>query len=102
MEETIVKLVNSWSGKGEAGLEVLLSKEDCDKIEGSLKSKLGETMKNGVTIKPVADIEAGFRISEKEGKLYYDFTHKGIAECLMEYLNPRLGEIMSKIIEEGV
>ena len=102
LEETIIKLINGWSEKGEAKLEVLLSEEDCGKIESSLKAKLGEKMKEGITIKPVADIEAGFKISEKEGKLYYDFTHKGIAECLMEYLNPKLGELMNKIIEEGV
>ncbi len=102
LEDAIVSLINGWSEKGDTKLEVLLSEEDCSKIESGLKSKLGDKMKEGITIKPVADIEAGFRISEKEGKLYYDFTHKGIAECLMEYLNPKLGELMNKIIEEGV
>ncbi|MCL1818979.1 MAG: V-type ATP synthase subunit E [Spirochaetaceae bacterium] len=101
LEEAVAGLIKAWAAKGGAGLEVLLSAEELKKIEGSLRARLGEEFKKGVELKPVPHIEAGFRIGEKNGSAYYDFTAEGVAEILAEYLNPRLAEIMKNISGKG-
>jgi V/A-type H+-transporting ATPase subunit E len=62
---------------------------------------LSEELKKGVVLKPVAHIDAGFRVGEKNGSAYYDFTAGGVAEILAEYLNPRLAEIMKSLSGKG-
>lgn len=102
MEQAIADILKAWQEKGSRELEVLISKEELEKIETGLKTKLSEKLKSGIAVKPVSDIEAGFRISEKDGSAYYDFTHEGIAEILTAYMNPRLGALINEIISEGI
>ncbi|MDR1931251.1 MAG: V-type ATP synthase subunit E [Spirochaetales bacterium] len=97
LEDAVVGLVKAWAAKGSGGLEVLLPADELKKIESSLSAKLGEELKKGVTLKPVPQIDAGFRISEKNGSAYYDFTAEGVAQILAEYLNPKLAEIMKSL-----
>ena len=100
LEDAVAALVNNWTKQGSTSVEVLLPKAELDKIEKSLTAKLAAAMKKGVTLKPIAQIDAGFRVGEKDGSAYYDFTSEGIAEILAEYLNPKLAEIMKKAIGE--
>lgn len=97
LADAITNLVKAWAAKGAAGLEVLLPADELKKIEGSLQAKLGDELKKGLVLKPVPNIDAGFRIGEKNGSAYYDFTADGVAEILAEYLNPKLAEIMKSL-----
>jgi len=98
LEDAVTSLISAWSQKGSTNIEVLLPKAELDKIEKSLKAKLADAMKKGVTLKPVPQIDAGFRIGEKDGSAYFDFSSEGIAEILSEYLNPKLAEILEKAV----
>jgi V/A-type H+-transporting ATPase subunit E len=51
---------------------------------------------SGLDVRPVSGIAAGFRIGEKGGAAYYDFSAESIGELLSAYLNPRLAEIMKR------
>ena len=98
MKEMILKIVAAWQAEeAEQGLEVLTSEKDRQRLEELLYDSLKNEFGKGVTLKPIDKIHAGFRIGEKEGHLYYDFTHKGIAEILMEYLNPRIAKYLEDI-----
>jgi V/A-type H+-transporting ATPase subunit E len=97
LEDAVAGIVKAWAAKGAAGLEVLLPADELKKIEGSLRAKLSEELKKGVVLKPVPQIDAGFRIGESSGSAHYDFTAEGVAEILAEYLNPRLAEIMKSL-----
>jgi len=98
MKELVVKLTEAWNeGKGEADLEILLSEADREKLEDMLWEALQEELRTGVTLRPVEGIDAGFRIGERQGSMHYDFTAKGIAAVLGEYLNPRI----SRYLEEA-
>ena len=101
LEATITAMVKAWVEKGSSDIEVLLPKDELSKLEKNLTGRLAEVLKKGVLLKPVANIDAGFRIGEKDGAAYYDFTAEGIAEILAEYLNPKLSEIMKKAVEGG-
>jgi V/A-type H+-transporting ATPase subunit E len=100
MKEMIIKLVDRWQGEeGPRVIEILFSAEDKRKIEEALVNALQKEMGTGVVLKPIQAIQAGFRIGEKDGQFHYDFTHKGIAEVLCEYLNPRYAKFLN--VSEG-
>jgi V/A-type H+-transporting ATPase subunit E len=97
LEDAVTGLVKAWAAKGGEGIEVLLPAGELNAIQGSLQAKLAEELKKGVVLKPVAQLDAGFRIGEKDGSAYYDFTADGVAQILAEYLNPKLAEIMKNL-----
>ncbi len=97
LKDIIPKIIGSWTSGSEKGIDLLLSADDTKKLEKALLGKLSSEIKGGVEIKPHAGIKSGFRISEKGGDSYYDFTDEGIAENLIQHLNP----VLSKIISES-
>lgn len=101
MQEMIMQLLNNWVKEGESNdVEILLRDDDRNKLEETLLNALQNEFKRGLVLKPVADIQAGFRIGEKDGTFHYDFTEKGIAEVLCAYLNPRVAEFLSDMDSE--
>ena len=94
LEKMITHIIKAWQKEGIKGIEVLLSPEDLKKLEKGLMNKLSAEMKKGVELKPIPEIQAGFRIGEKDGSAYYDFTDKGIAEHLAQHLSPKLAECL--------
>ena len=73
-----------------------LSPDDARKIGDALVASFGKEVKGGLEIHPTKMVEAGFRIQEKEGKAFYDFSSKTIAENLAAYVNPKLAEDIKK------
>ena len=54
-------------------------------VSDELTKTLAEEMKNGLEIKPVKGISAGFRLASKDGSGYFDCTDDAIAEMMMPY-----------------
>lgn len=100
LEESIVAVMKGWAEKGSLDLTVLLSDKDFKNLEKTLKDRLSAEMKKGLEIKPFSGVDAGFRIAEKDGGSYYNFTAQGVAEMLSEFLNPRLAELMKEAGKE--
>jgi len=98
LQEAILTMLKSWDEKNLSDLEVLLSPQDLEKIEDVLRKKLSAELKKGVEIKPLPEISAGFRITMKDGSVYYNFSDQGLAEILAEYLNPKLAVILNQAI----
>jgi V/A-type H+/Na+-transporting ATPase subunit E len=99
LEDAIVAVAAAWKEDRETPV-VELSAGEIKKIESSLRSRLAETLKSGVEIKPFDDLAAGFRVTEKDGSSYYDFSSTGVAEVLQRFLNPRLAEIMRDSVQK--
>ncbi|MCD6115804.1 DivIVA domain-containing protein [bacterium] len=92
LKDMILKLVEKWSeGKD---LEIGLNKNDIKKLEDVLFAGTGEKLKNGITLIPDRDLEAGFRISVKGDDLYYDFSDESVGEILKKFLSPKIQEIL--------
>lgn len=82
-------------GKGAAAdIAVLLPEGRLEEIESGLKAKLKDQISAGLEIRPFRDIDAGFRVSMKDGSAFFDFSDTEIAAMLSRYLNPRLAEIL--------
>ncbi|MFC1480004.1 V-type ATP synthase subunit E [Candidatus Omnitrophota bacterium] len=95
LKEMIIRLVESVTKQKQFDIEVLLSKKDKDALEGGLFAALKKEAKKGVTFKAAPGIEHGFRIGEKGGTSYYDFTDEAIMEAFKRYLNPKIAEVLT-------
>jgi V/A-type H+-transporting ATPase subunit E len=87
-------ILKNWAAKGSDALDVLLPEKDCKSLEDFFNTKLAGELKKGVELKTGRSLSAGFRIAEKDGSAYYDFSAESVAELLSAYLNPRLAEIL--------
>jgi V/A-type H+-transporting ATPase subunit E len=96
VRDGLSSLFANWKSDATLDYEVLVPAETWNKIKESLLDGLAAEMKRGVEIKPSGSVRAGFRISEKDGSAYFDFTDRGLTEFLMEYLNPRLAESLGE------
>lgn len=94
MSAIVADLVAKWYESGEDNLTVLVPEKERDALEKALRGRLGKRVQEGVSIKPVRSMPAGFRIVARDGAAYYDVTDGTLAELLSAYLNPRLTEIM--------
>jgi V/A-type H+-transporting ATPase subunit E len=100
LEVAIPLILSSWKDKDTDGLSLLLSSQDLRKLEGFFDSKLSAKLKKGVELKALPGLKAGFRIVERKGEAYYDFSAEAVAEMLSQYLNARLQEIMKNAVRE--
>ena len=100
LEEAILAMLSAWNENTVADLQVLLSPKDREEVEKYLRSKLADRINQGVEIASSKGISTGFRIGEKDGSAYFNFTAEGISEVLSEYLNPRLTEILNEAVAE--
>jgi V/A-type H+-transporting ATPase subunit E len=94
LKAVLPEILKSWASKGESKVDVLLSEGDLKKLESALSGELAAELKKGVELKADRNLGAGFRIAEKDGSAYYDFSAGAVAELLSAYLNPRLAEIL--------
>jgi V/A-type H+-transporting ATPase subunit E len=88
-------LIKNWAVKNTDSLSVILSEDDLKKLDDSFRAKLASTLKGGVELKSEKNIRGGFRIVEKDGSAFYDFSADAVTAMLSAYLNPRLAEILS-------
>ncbi|MCK9547112.1 MAG: V-type ATP synthase subunit E [Sphaerochaeta sp.] len=73
---------------GESHTKVLeLNKKEFDALAESLKGKLAGDLKNGLEIKPVPSVDGGFKLAEKDGTSFFDFSAPETAALLKPYLS---------------
>ena len=95
LKAVLPDLLKAWVSKGgDKGINVLLSEGDLKKLLPWFKGKLSAELKGGVELKSDRNLGAGFRIIQKDGAAYYDFSAESVAELLSSYLNPHLAEIL--------
>ena len=94
LKAALPELLKSWAAKGEDELAVLLPEGELDKLRGFFNEKLIGELKKGVELKSDRNLAGGFRIANRDGSAYYDFSAESVAELLSSYLNPRLAEIL--------
>jgi V/A-type H+-transporting ATPase subunit E len=94
LNKIILALVKEHSQKEAAQIEILLNKEDLEKLEEGFLEKLKGEVKKGVLLKPSEDILAGFLISYDSGKSFFDFTDQALVEYIGNYLKPQLAGIL--------
>jgi V/A-type H+-transporting ATPase subunit E len=94
LKNALPELLKAWAAKGESNLSVLLPEAELSRLQGFFSEKLTGELWKGVELKASRKLTSGFRISNKEGSIYYDFSAEAVAELLSAYLNPKLAEIL--------
>ena len=98
LKAVIPELIKSWSAKrsggGASSLAVLLPEASLGKLQAFFKTKLAAELKKGLELRADRNLAGGFRIAQKDGSAYYDFSADSVAEMLCVYLNPKLAEIL--------
>ena len=87
-------LIKNWTKNDTDSLTVLLSDNDLQKLDKAFMTKLSSTLKGGVEIRAEKGVNSGFRISEKDGSAYYDFSAEAVANMISDYLSPKLAETL--------
>ncbi|MDR0590114.1 MAG: V-type ATP synthase subunit E [Spirochaetaceae bacterium] len=101
LKAVLPELLKNWASKGSDSLDILLSEKDRKALEGYFTGKLASELNRGVELKTDRNLAAGFRIAEKDGSAYYDFSAESVAELLSAYLNPRLAEILKNAVKDN-
>ncbi len=63
-----------------------------------LKAKFADKLKAGIDLGADSEILAGFKLMEKSGSAYRDFTDEAIVDALSAFLRPQLAEILKKAV----
>ena len=95
LKAALPEILKAWVSKGSGdALNLLLPEAELKKLQSWFNEKLIAEIKNGVELKSDRNLGAGFRIANKDGSAYYDFSAESVAQLLSAYLNPRLAEIL--------
>jgi V/A-type H+/Na+-transporting ATPase subunit E len=99
LSSAIIAVLNNWNKDSVSDLSVMLPVDQEEAVVKSINKKFGDLLKEGLEIKPHKGIEAGFKISEKDGNVYYDFSAEGLGQMMAEYLSPALSNFVKDVKE---
>jgi V/A-type H+-transporting ATPase subunit E len=94
LKSALPELIKAWAAKGGEDLSVILPEGELSKLQGFFNDKLKNELSKGVELKSNRKLTSGFRISNKEGSVYYDFSSEAVAKLLSAYLNPKLAGLL--------
>ncbi|MDR2194743.1 MAG: V-type ATP synthase subunit E [Treponema sp.] len=100
LKTVLPDILKAWAAKESDDLAVIVSEQDLKKVTGFFDGKLTGTLKKGIELKSDRNLSAGFRIAEKDGSAYYDFSAESVAELLGSYLNPRLASTLKAAVAD--
>jgi V/A-type H+-transporting ATPase subunit E len=101
LKAALPEILKNWAARGSDSLDILLPEAQLASLEGFFRDKLAAELKKGTELKSDRRLGAGFRIANRDGSAYYDFSAEAVAALLSAYLNPRLAEIV-KTQAEGM
>ncbi|MCL1837110.1 MAG: V-type ATP synthase subunit E [Treponema sp.] len=94
LKVVLPEILKAWGSKGSDSLAVLLPEASLDQLQGYFREKLANELKKGLELRSDRHLAGGFRIANRDGSAYYDFSADSVAEMLCAYLNPHLAEIL--------
>jgi V/A-type H+-transporting ATPase subunit E len=101
IKSILARVITTWAENGSTDFTVLLPKEELPKLGEYFFARLKQELLKGIEFRVDPRIEAGFRISEKDGTAFYDFSDEGISAAVSIFLNPQLKECMDNAFISG-
>jgi V/A-type H+-transporting ATPase subunit E len=99
LKALLPEILKGWAGQGKDSLDLILNEAQLKKLASYFNDKLAGELKAGLELKSDRNLAAGFRIANKDGSAYYDFSADSVAELLSAYLNPALGETLKDSVK---
>jgi len=93
LKAALPEILKKWAA-GTDNLALILPENELSKIESFLNDKLKNEIGKGIELKSSRNLSSGFRLSNKEGSVYYDFSSEAVAGLLGAYLNPKLAGLL--------
>lgn len=94
-KELLSLIVAVVAAAGESKTKVIeLNEATAKALAESLPAALTKEMKAGLEIKPSKRVASGFRLVEKDGSFFFDFSNEEIASLLKPYLSPAIQEMI--------
>ncbi|HEX9935250.1 MAG TPA: hypothetical protein VGB38_08645, partial [bacterium] len=75
---------------------IVFSEKELGQIESLLAAGIRKELKESLVLRGSPDIEHGFRIRLLGESVQYDFSDESISHAMMQYLKPRLREILER------
>jgi V/A-type H+-transporting ATPase subunit E len=95
LKAVLPELLTAWVSKnGQDALDLLLPEGELNNLRSWASGALAAELAKGTELKSDRNLGAGFRIANKDGSAYYDFSADSVADLLSAYLNPYLAEIL--------
>jgi len=83
---SLIKTVVTLAGTPETKI-LEMNKTEFEALGESLKASLADELKKGLEIRPVMAVDGGFKLAEKDGTSFFDFTGAETAALLKPYLS---------------
>lgn len=96
LKKAIPLVLEAWAKDTAEDLSLMLPEAQLKSIDAWFKAGLAKTLARGVELKPLKSGQHGFRIAEKDGAAYYDFSAAAVADMLSAYLNDQLAAIVAQ------
>lgn len=96
----IAAMIANWTPELQERVEVQLPAGRFEPMAKALRQALAGRIAAGIEIKAAAEVSSGFRVSEKNGHAYYDFSAESIAESLSLFLNPAMAAIVAESLRQ--
>ena len=100
LKAVLPDLLTGWVSQRGDSLDVILNEGQLAKLTAYFNDKLANELKKGLELKADRNLAAGFRIANKDGSAYYDFSAESVAELLSAHLNARLAETLKASVKD--
>jgi len=100
ISKLLVELLDLWAKKGEQTPDLHLPEGTVAAVEKPLRQALSAELSKGLVIRPVKDLDAGFRLVAKDGSAWWDFSAEALGEMVAAYLNPRLADTIRSAVKD--
>lgn len=94
LHDALPGVLKSLAAGGAEDLAVLLDPETLKKIQATFDTRLKNELLKGVELRPFPGLSSGFRVAEKNGAAFYDFSADAVAELFARHLNERMAGIV--------
>ncbi len=98
LKKAVPAVLEAWAKTGSDDVSLMLPAVELNALDAFFREALAARLKKGLEINPLKNAKAGFRIMEKNGSAYYDFSAEAVAGMLSAYLNTKLAAIMAEAV----
>ena len=99
LKKAIPAVLETISKETSGNPALLVTEKDGLALEAFIRSELASKVKQGLEIRPVKNLSAGFRIGEKDGSAYYDCSADALAELFGAFINDKLKSVMDEAVK---
>jgi V/A-type H+-transporting ATPase subunit E len=98
MGQTLLEMAKSYREQNpdsEPGIEVLITKNDLEKIEKLFKGSLVNDLKESPDISIGHDFGSGLKIGFKGSDVFFDFSDDAISDLICQFIGPKLTAMLN-------